>query len=287
VSNGKSGVNGHRSHENGGGANSKTYEVYYCDFNVPKFNEYLMKMETFILWFIDAASFVDSDDERWKFFVLYEKYKSAEGNTAYAFVGYSTVYDFYCYPDMIRPRVAQMLILPPFQRQGLGVELLSIVYRYYRGKPNVKEITVEDPSDDFERLRDFVDARDCSQLATFSVENLKKGISIGMLEEAKKVLKMTSRQARRVYEMLRLRVTNINNEKEFKEFRLDVKRRLNIPYQKQQSDIKRMMRRKFDSAELQSAAQLDDASRKTELESNFQLCLSHYQYVLNRLERDV
>jgi histone acetyltransferase 1 len=204
----------------------------------------------------------------------------------YAFVGYSAVYNFYCYPEMIRPRVAQMVVLPPFQRQGLGVELLSVIYRYYRGNPKVKEITVEDPSDDFERLRDFVDARDCSKLSTFVPENLVQGISTDMLDEAKKVLKMTSRQSRRVYEMLRLRETNIHNEKDFKEFRLDVKRRLNIPYQKQQSDIRRMMRRKFDSTELQTAAQLDDASRKTELESNFQLCLSHYQYVLNRLERD-
>lgn len=56
--------------------------------------------------------------------------------------------------------------------------------------------------------------------------------------------------------------------------------------QKQQSDIKRMMRRKFNSTELQTAAQIDDASRKTELESNYQLLLSHYQYIVKRLERD-
>jgi len=196
------------------------------------------------------------------------------------------VYEFYCYPEMIRPRVAQMVILPPFQRQGLGVELLSTIYRSYRSNSKVKEITVEDPSDDFERLRDFVDARDCCKLTAFSAEKLKQGISVDMISETKNVLKMTGRQARRVYEMLRLRVTNINNEKEFKEYRLDVKRRLNIPYQKQQSDIKRMMRRKFDSTELQTAQQLDDGSRKTELDSNFRLCLSHYQYVLSRMERD-
>jgi len=39
------------------------------------------------------------------------------------------------------------------------------------------------------------------------------------------------RQAHRIYEILRLQVTNINNEAEFKEYRLDVKQRLNIPYQ--------------------------------------------------------
>lgn len=71
----------------------------------------------------------------------YEKYKTSEGNTAYAFIGYSTVYQFYVYPEQIRPRVAQMLILPPFQRQGLGSELLSAIYGFYRSNPAVKEIT--------------------------------------------------------------------------------------------------------------------------------------------------
>ncbi|ODM94910.1 Histone acetyltransferase type B catalytic subunit [Orchesella cincta] len=281
-------VNGSgRSHSNGDVTISKTYEIYVCDISIPKFQDYLIKMETFVLWFIDAASFLDSDDERWKFYVMYEKYKSSEGNTMYAFVGYSSVYNFYCYPELIRPRVAQMVILPPFQRQGLAVELLSAIYRSYRSNPKTKEITVEDPSDDFERLRDFVDARDCSKLSSYSNEKLKKGFSKEMSEEAKTVLKMTHRQARRVYEMLRLRVTNENDPKELKEYRLDVKRRLNIPYQKQQSDIKRMMRRKFNSTELQTASQLDDGSRKQELESNFNLLLSHYQYITSRLERDV
>lgn len=66
-------INGHGSRVNGTSGTStspKTYEIYSCDITVPKFKEYLLKMETFILWFIDAASFVDPDDERWKFYVM-------------------------------------------------------------------------------------------------------------------------------------------------------------------------------------------------------------------------
>jgi len=59
-----------RSHQNGDISVSKTYEIYSCESSFPKFQDYLQKMETFILWFIDAATFVDSDDERWKFFVM-------------------------------------------------------------------------------------------------------------------------------------------------------------------------------------------------------------------------
>ena len=49
---------------------AKTYEVYVADGTVPKFAEYHRKMESFILWFIDAASMLDSEDVRWKFYML-------------------------------------------------------------------------------------------------------------------------------------------------------------------------------------------------------------------------
>ncbi len=54
--------------------------------------------------------------------VRFEK-KSSEGRSHYSIVGYTTVYGFYSYPDMMRPRLSQMLILPPFQRKGHGGEL--------------------------------------------------------------------------------------------------------------------------------------------------------------------
>jgi len=161
----------------------------------------------------------------------YEKYKSSDGSTRYGFIGYGSVYNFFAYPENTRPRVAQMLILPPFQKQGLAIELLSAIYSRYRtdkkaveitgknknilyflfyslncvvlrcqfaSKLNCKPdlsfkltITVEDPSDDFEVLRDYVDATDCSKLPSFAREKLRKGYSSDMAEEARRVLKMT------------------------------------------------------------------------------------------------
>lgn len=56
-------------------------------------------------------------------------------------------------------------------------------------------------------------------------------------------------------------------------------------FQKQENDIKRMIRRKCDDAEINKAAALDDSTRKTELESNFQQLLAHYQVVLARLDK--
>jgi len=39
------------------------------------------------------------------------------------------------------------------------------------------------------------------------------------------------KQARRVYEILRLRMTDIHNSEQYRRYRLDVKNRLNVPYQ--------------------------------------------------------
>lgn len=59
----------------------------------------------------------------------------------YAVAGYATVYEYFAYPQNLRPRVSQMLILPPFQRRGLGTELLRNVFDFYRGQKGVVDIT--------------------------------------------------------------------------------------------------------------------------------------------------
>ena len=41
----------------------------------------------------------------------------------------------------MRPRISQMLILPPFQRQGLGAKLLNVVSKHYWANPKVVDIT--------------------------------------------------------------------------------------------------------------------------------------------------
>jgi len=42
---------------------------------------------------------------------------------------------------------------------------------------------------------------------------------------------LLQRQVRRVYEVLRLKATDVSNKEEYTQYRLDVKRRLNIPFQ--------------------------------------------------------
>ena len=64
-----------------------------------------------------------------------------DGGFRYAICGYATVYLYFAYPNKTRPRISQLLVLPPFQRMGLGAELLNVVYRSFLKDSDILDIT--------------------------------------------------------------------------------------------------------------------------------------------------
>jgi histone acetyltransferase 1 len=48
----------------------RSWEVYMCEVTTPSFQKYHERLQTFVLWFIDAASFIDADDDHWRFFLV-------------------------------------------------------------------------------------------------------------------------------------------------------------------------------------------------------------------------
>lgn len=260
----------------------RTFEIYKCDMACPNFKKYHERIQTFILWFIDAASFIDIDDDRWDYFVMYEKYQE-DGRTNYAFVGYTTVYRYYAYPSKQRPRISQMLILPPFQKRGLGAELLQTIYKWYIKDNNTIDITVEDPSENFMNLRDFVDAKNCSKLPSYHPSKLTKGFSLDMRQEALLKLKINKKQARRIYEILRLQATDTTNKLAYKMYRLDVKNRLNAPYQRQKNDIAKL-EHTLSPDELKAALQNSSREQRIEqLDKQYRDLEDEYRHTLERL----
>uniref|UniRef100_A0A1B6D2L5 Histone acetyltransferase type B catalytic subunit n=1 Tax=Clastoptera arizonana TaxID=38151 RepID=A0A1B6D2L5_9HEMI len=261
----------------------QTFEIYFCDVSNKKFLNYHERLQTFILFYIDAASFIDVDDEKWCFFTVYEKFKNQNQKIVYAVAGYATVYMYYAYPANIRPRVSQMLILPPFQKKGIGAQLLSTIYNHFIQQLDVLDITVEDPNEEFQQLRDYVDICYCQNLDCFSVDKLKNGFCIDMAKQLQKVRKINKKQARRIYEIMRLKSTNISNEKDFQEFRLDVKKRLNIPFQKEKSYAKKL-ESLMDDPQYQTSFGLNSTEHRLEtLDKLFQETLEGYQKVLQRV----
>ena len=56
-------------------------------------------------------------------------------------------------------RISQFLVLPPYQRHGIGSVLLEQMYNFYLIDKRCTEITVEDPSKDFQQMKDALDIK--------------------------------------------------------------------------------------------------------------------------------
>ncbi|KAG9477318.1 hypothetical protein GDO78_002619 [Eleutherodactylus coqui] len=215
-----------------------------ADLTCPGFRDYHERLQTFLMWFIETASYIDVDDERWDYFLVFEKYNK-DGTTLFATVGYMTVYNYYVYPDKTRPP--------------------------------------EDPSENFVRLRDFVLAKLCQNLPCFSPEKLLEGFSKEMVTEAQQKLKINKQHARRVYEILRFRATDMADPEKSRSYRLEVKKRLVGPYKKNQREMAKM-RRCLKPEELTNQMnQIDLKTQHEQLEQSYQELVSEYRRTVERL----
>jgi histone acetyltransferase 1 len=101
-------------------------------WSTPGFREYHRRMQIFVLLLIEGGSYIDEDEDKWEFVVLYavrffchgelrsshlttcfryerRKRPKESSNTdnpfAYHFVGYTSLYSFFHWPDKIRLRL--------------------------------------------------------------------------------------------------------------------------------------------------------------------------------------
>ena len=260
----------------------RTFQIYICESSTANFQKYHARLESFIFWYIDASSRIDHD-ERWRFFVVYEKFETSESETRYASVGYASVYLYFHYPDKVRPRVSQFLILPPFQRKGIGSKLLQKVYKHFQSQDDVCDITVEDASEDFQRLRNTIDARMLKDLPSFSAENLKQGFGSPMAHEAKDKFKINPKQSRIIYEILRLGATETSDKADYKSYRLDVKKRLNMNYLKEKRDMKKLVERGFKMPADKKLAMPSVEENIEQLDGIYKETEEYYKSVLERI----
>ncbi|PNS19452.1 hypothetical protein CAC42_7296 [Sphaceloma murrayae] len=132
--------------------------------------------------------------DRWKIFLLYNIDPSPPAKSSrYVFAGYATSFQVFTLPargeeleaslqphaepeiDTIvsswsssskslselslpsRERISQFILLPSRQRSGLGSRLYSTIYNHLTSSVNVTELTVEDPNEAFDDMRDIAD----------------------------------------------------------------------------------------------------------------------------------
>ena len=263
---------GEKVHEYGRA--DRIFEVYHCDTGAPGLVEYHNRFQTFLIWYIEAGSFLDLTDDKWRILYLLERVDGPTG-PAYRSAGMLTIYHWFAYPEHVRPRISQVLVLPPFQRQGHGADMLQQAYAQCRLESKLKDIAVEDPSDGFTRLRDFVDATNGA--AAFSPDFFSQPFSDEASEKIRAALFVSKRQARRVFEILKLRFLAPGDAAGAERYRLEVKQRLFQPYV-QRKALKELAPEEQEHWEKQRKASRD------ELQPEFERLSEEYMQIIARLE---
>ncbi|KAI0400961.1 histone acetyltransferase type B catalytic subunit [Xylaria palmicola] len=192
--------------------NGETYEIWRGTMADPAVRQLIRRTEITALLFIEGGSYIgldsdgrdDSEDilARWSVFLVYKKdaIADAEGKHEYLFQGFATVHNFWMYqqpPMLIQPRsddswelpsgslelatlphrarISQFIVLPPYQGKGVGALLYDTIFGLYMADAATKEITVEDPNEDFDLLRDICDLKylrkNVPEFATLSINN--------------------------------------------------------------------------------------------------------------------
>ncbi|KAI0194400.1 acyl-CoA N-acyltransferase [Xylaria flabelliformis] len=175
------------------------YEIWRGSLADPAVKQIIRRSQVMALLFIEGGSYIGLDADgkddpeyslaRWSVFFVYKKQVVPEG-PEYIFHGFSTVYDFWMYQPPFpstardnntpiqpkvddswelpqgdftnfarRARISQFIILPPYQGKGIGALLYDTIFELYTADPATKEITVEDPNEDFDFLRDICDLK--------------------------------------------------------------------------------------------------------------------------------
>lgn len=211
-------------------APKREFHIYKATWDTPGFRDWHARVQIFTLFFIEGASYIQDDEQNWEFYTIFERVQGAEGD-AYHFVGYTSLYRFWCWPGKTRLRLSQFLILPPYQKQKHGAELYDTVYAHMLNDTSVCELTIEDPSEAFDGLRDACDLRrvtsaDGALARAVAERRLDAPIDRTWSEETRAAYKMAPRQWARMLEMLALLHLDASDAAQLRAYRLQVKARL-------------------------------------------------------------
>ncbi|QSZ31397.1 hypothetical protein DSL72_000962 [Monilinia vaccinii-corymbosi] len=229
----------------------ETFEIWQGNLSDPVVQQTIKRIQILVPLFIEGGILLDLDDSegdlgRWTVFFLYHKKPSTatffKKIPSYVFVGFSTVYRYYMYTpttppqspkgDKIAPeftlpvdgvsfstlpcrsRISQFMILPPFQSGGKGSLFYNAIFDYLYDDPYTREITVEDPNEAFDDLRDINDFTRLHKDKRFQQLKLDSSLKINpkgpapaklfdtkAYEELRAQMKIAPRQFARIHEM--------------------------------------------------------------------------------------
>ncbi|OJJ47101.1 hypothetical protein ASPZODRAFT_132041 [Penicilliopsis zonata CBS 506.65] len=165
---------------------NRQYEIWAGSLADPEVRRIIDRAQILVSFFIEGGTPIETDDpewtlERWTVYFVYEKLATPPPTASpYSIVGYSTTYRWWYFqtgalqtrtvsegpfplPEAriselpARLRIAQFLILPPHQGSGHGTHLYNTIHTACCNDPTIMELTVEDPNEAFDVLRDTAD----------------------------------------------------------------------------------------------------------------------------------
>ncbi|CAI5757947.1 unnamed protein product [Candida verbasci] len=249
--------------------NDKTYSIYKINLKDVIGLELHKRLQILVLLFIEAGSYIDSSDESWNLYVIYESTEEP------SIVGFTTCYNYWKYPGFekfdkdeneIRIKISQFIILPMFQNLGLGQRFYTELYQYWYKQNDIVEIVVEDPSEEFDDMRDKADLKMLNDNVKFDFNKVEPNITKENIEKWRKELKLEKRQFSRLIELIMLyKLQNQIDDINKKDYRLFVKKRL---YDKNKEGLLTM----------------DDATRRDKLETTYRDVTEDYSRLLSQVK---
>ncbi|KFK27237.1 hypothetical protein AALP_AA8G355400 [Arabis alpina] len=192
-------------------------QVLRMEIGSPNAGLLYSRLVPLVLLFVDGSNPIDVTDPDWHLYLLIQKKEEKE--EPYRIVGFTAIYKFYRYPDRLRMRLSQILVLPSFQGKGLGSYLMEVVNKVAVAE-NVYDLTVEEPSEKFQHIRTCIDI---SRLLAFdpikpaidsAVQTLTKGKlskkaqiprftpPLSAIEQVRETLKINKKQFLKCWEIL-------------------------------------------------------------------------------------
>eukprot|EP00941_MAST-03F_sp_MAST-3F-sp1_P002174 g2174.t1 len=258
------------------------------DSNASLLHERWQCLATF---FIDGASNIDLNDDRWEVVTCYRLVSSAStssSNQEYTYqpVAYCTLFTTTnplrrdCPKSM---KICQMLVMPTFQKQGIGRKFFQKIYEVARER-NVFEVNVEDPSVVFRRLRDSVDVFHSHENGIFTEKQAEVIIKSANFEEK---LSLTKEQMLNAHQCLR--ITNSQIIRCHEAFLFHALHACKEEIQEEKRKMLRLyMKRKF-FHELMDRnfkfRELGKEERKIVLQEKFEASRDYYNQILQGLKK--
>ena len=134
-------------------------KIYNVDILKDDYTEENYSIQALCTFFIDAASFIPIEENFWGYFIIVENVEikdKKDENENWRILGICSYKNFHIELYKYFTMLSQFLILPPYQRKGLGTFLLENIYKYlFNEDKNCLEIMTEDPSIEFILMRDY------------------------------------------------------------------------------------------------------------------------------------